>query len=169
MSTETSTSTSTPESPPTSRSEMNESPSGIGKSASGLGTVTVVSPENAGAAAYAAGAAASARTRKSAGGVRGARIARKHPACLVGERCRPFPFVARALTFEMSVPHPILVVEDDDDVRDAMVQVLEAEGYDAIPASDGEDALGRLEAGLAPCLILLDLMMPRMDGWQFIE
>jgi CheY-like chemotaxis protein len=73
------------------------------------------------------------------------------------------------LTFEMSVPHPILVVEDDDDVRDAMVQVLEAEGYDAIPASDGEDALGRLEAGLAPCLILLDLMMPRMDGWQFIE
>ena len=68
----------------------------------------------------------------------------------------------------MSAPHPILVVEDDHDVRDAMVQVLEAEGYDAIPATDGVDALGRLEAGLAPCLILLDLMMPRMDGWEFI-
>jgi CheY-like chemotaxis protein len=69
----------------------------------------------------------------------------------------------------MSAAHPILVVEDDHDVRDAMVQVLEAEGYAAVPASDGEDALERLDAGLAPCVILLDLMMPRMDGWQFIE
>jgi two-component system chemotaxis response regulator CheY len=70
---------------------------------------------------------------------------------------------------EMSAAHPILVVEDDHDVRDAMVQVLEAEGYAAVPATDGEDALERLDAGLAPCVILLDLMMPRLDGWQFIE
>jgi two-component system, chemotaxis family, chemotaxis protein CheY len=65
--------------------------------------------------------------------------------------------------------HPILVVEDDNDVRDAMVQVLQSEGYAAIPAVDGRDALERIEDGLAPCVILLDLMMPRMDGWQFIE
>ena len=64
---------------------------------------------------------------------------------------------------------PILVVEDDNDVRDAMVHVLQAEGYAAIPAVDGMDALERLRDGLAPCVILLDLMMPRMDGWQFIE
>jgi len=64
---------------------------------------------------------------------------------------------------------PILVVEDDNDVRDAMVHVLQAEGYAAIPAVDGMDALERLQDGLTPCVILLDLMMPRMDGWQFIE
>jgi len=65
--------------------------------------------------------------------------------------------------------HPILVVEDDNDVRDAMVQVLESEGYTAIPAADGVEALDRLSDGLQPCVILLDLMMPRMDGWQFME
>jgi two-component system chemotaxis response regulator CheY len=69
----------------------------------------------------------------------------------------------------MGRSRPILVVEDDHDVRDAMVQVLEAEGYEAVPAVDGLDALGRLQAGLEPCLILLDLMMPRMSGWQFME
>ena len=65
--------------------------------------------------------------------------------------------------------HSILVVEDDQDVREAMVQVLESEGYVAVPAGDGEEAVDRLRDGLEPCLILLDLMMPRMDGWQFIE
>jgi CheY-like chemotaxis protein len=42
---------------------------------------------------------------------------------------------------------PILVVEDDNDVRDAMVQVLQSEGYAAIPAVDGRDALERIEDG----------------------
>ena len=69
----------------------------------------------------------------------------------------------------MAPSGPILVVEDDEDVRDAMVHVLQAEGYEAVPAVDGEDALGHLQAGLEPCLILLDLMMPRMNGWQFLE
>jgi CheY-like chemotaxis protein len=69
----------------------------------------------------------------------------------------------------MPATHQILVVEDDNDVRDAMVQVLESEGYEAIPAVDGLDALARLDGGVAPSLILLDLMMPRMDGWAFIE
>ena len=63
----------------------------------------------------------------------------------------------------------ILVVEDDHDVRDAFVQVLQSDGYEAVPAGDGEDALTQLQSGLDPCLILLDLMMPRMNGWEFIE
>ncbi len=68
----------------------------------------------------------------------------------------------------MHSPHTILVVEDDLDVRDAMVQVLESAGYAAVAAGDGEDALAQLDGGLSPCVILLDLMMPRMDGWEFI-
>jgi CheY-like chemotaxis protein len=65
--------------------------------------------------------------------------------------------------------HPVLVVEDDADVREAMVQVLLAAGHEAVPAGDGQDALAQLDGGLEPCIILLDLMMPRMDGWAFIE
>ena len=63
----------------------------------------------------------------------------------------------------------VLVVEDDLDVRDAMVQVLESEGYEAVAAGDGMEALVQLDGGLQPCVILLDLMMPRMDGWEFLE
>jgi CheY-like chemotaxis protein len=74
-----------------------------------------------------------------------------------------------AVPARMDRARPILVVEDDDDVRDAMVEVLQAEGYETVPAVDGVEAVGHLEAGLEPCLILLDLMMPRMSGWQFIE
>jgi two-component system, chemotaxis family, chemotaxis protein CheY len=69
----------------------------------------------------------------------------------------------------MTSSHTILVVEDDHDVRDAFVQVLQSDGYEAVPACDGEEALTQLQGGLAPCLILLDLMMPRMNGWEFIE
>jgi CheY-like chemotaxis protein len=69
----------------------------------------------------------------------------------------------------MSSSHPVLVVEDDVDVREAMVQVLESAGHAAVSAGDGEEALAQLDGGVTPCLILLDLMMPRMDGWQFIE
>jgi len=69
----------------------------------------------------------------------------------------------------MPTSHPVLVVEDDTDVREAMVQVLESAGHPAVPAGDGQDALEQLDGGLIPCVILLDLMMPRMDGWEFIE
>jgi CheY-like chemotaxis protein len=65
--------------------------------------------------------------------------------------------------------HAVLVVEDDDDSRDALVAVLEAYGYVVCEATDGQDALDRLKAGYRPCSILLDLMMPRMDGWEFRE
>jgi CheY-like chemotaxis protein len=60
----------------------------------------------------------------------------------------------------------ILVVEDNDDVREMMAVTLELEGHDVATAVNGRDALEKLHAGRKPCLILLDLMMPVMNGWE---
>lgn len=65
--------------------------------------------------------------------------------------------------------HPVLVVEDDADIRDAMTGILESNGYSVCAASDGAEALAQLQAGSKPCMILLDLMMPIMDGWTFCQ
>ena len=63
---------------------------------------------------------------------------------------------------------PILVVDDDGDVREALSSVLESEGYDVVTAINGADALAHLRAATTtPCVILLDLMMPVMDGFRF--
>lgn len=62
---------------------------------------------------------------------------------------------------------PILLVEDTDDSREVMGALLEMEGYRVAYATDGRDALDRLERGLRPCLILLDVSMPRMNGIEF--
>ena len=64
---------------------------------------------------------------------------------------------------------PVLVVEDDADAREAMRSMLELHGYPVVTAADGSEALDRLRNGLKPCLILLDLMMPGMDGFQFVN
>ena len=61
----------------------------------------------------------------------------------------------------------ILVVEDNDDVREMMAVTLELEGHDVSTARNGRDALCKLRAGDKPCVILLDLMMPVMNGWEF--
>ena len=61
----------------------------------------------------------------------------------------------------------ILVVEDNDDVREMMTVTLELEGHKVIGAANGQEALDLLQHGLEPRLILLDLMMPVMTGWQF--
>lgn len=61
----------------------------------------------------------------------------------------------------------ILVVDDDRDIRDTLVDALECEGYEVISAVDGVDALERLRSeAQSPSLILLDLMMPRMNGLE---
>jgi len=60
----------------------------------------------------------------------------------------------------------VLVVDDDPDILDALSEILEVEGYDVQRARNGREALQRLEQGL-PDLVLLDLMMPVMDGWEF--
>jgi two-component system chemotaxis response regulator CheY len=62
---------------------------------------------------------------------------------------------------------PILLVEDHADLREAMTSLLEASGYAVVAAADGDEALDRLRRGTAPCLIVLDLEMPRKNGWEF--
>jgi CheY-like chemotaxis protein len=63
--------------------------------------------------------------------------------------------------------HKILAVDDDREARRALKELLELHGYDVATASDGRDALKQLRGGLAPCLILLDLRMAGMNGWEF--
>lgn len=62
---------------------------------------------------------------------------------------------------------PVLLVEDTEDSREVMEALLEIEGYRVVSATDGRDALDKLERGLQPCLILLDVSMPRMNGIEF--
>src|ERR1043166_6195918 len=62
---------------------------------------------------------------------------------------------------------PVLIVEDDHDIREVMKVLLESEGHQVVTAANGEEALLVLRTGINPCLILLDLMMPKMDGFQF--
>jgi CheY-like chemotaxis protein len=62
---------------------------------------------------------------------------------------------------------PILVIEDNDDVRDMMAVTLQLEGHRVVTASNGREALDLLHHGVEPCMILLDLMMPVMNGWEF--
>ena len=61
----------------------------------------------------------------------------------------------------------IFIIEDDRDTREMLGQFLELEGYHVETATNGQQALERLTGGLKACVILLDLMMPVMDGWQF--
>jgi CheY-like chemotaxis protein len=68
-----------------------------------------------------------------------------------------------------SCPHQILVVEDDEDIRDSLREALESDGYQVVTAEDGKEGLQALDEMPRPCLILLDLMMPVMNGWQFLE
>lgn len=62
----------------------------------------------------------------------------------------------------------VLVVDDDQDIRETVKEVLEDEGYDVDVAANGEEALARLQV-VSPGLILLDLSMPVMNGSAFAE
>ena len=68
-----------------------------------------------------------------------------------------------------SAAHPVLIVEDEEDIRDLVVELLTSQGYAVCVAGHGADALAQLRAGYKPCLILLDLTMPVMDGWTFCQ
>jgi CheY-like chemotaxis protein len=61
----------------------------------------------------------------------------------------------------------VFVVEDDLDTREMLCRFLELEGYSVESAANGRQALDRLRSGAGACVIVLDLMMPVMDGWQF--
>jgi CheY-like chemotaxis protein len=62
----------------------------------------------------------------------------------------------------------VLVVDDDPDILEALSEILEAEGFEIRRARNGKEALEKLEPD-PPQLILLDLMMPVMDGWEFAQ
>src|SRR5258706_7308950 len=61
----------------------------------------------------------------------------------------------------------LLLVEDDGELRSSLSELLLSDGYDVVQASNGSEALDRLRTTPTPDLILLDLMMPVKDGWQF--
>ena len=65
-------------------------------------------------------------------------------------------------------PRVILVVDDDDSVREALDAVLARPGRRIHAACDGEEALEVVERGVKPCLVLLDWVMPRVDGAAFL-
>lgn len=65
---------------------------------------------------------------------------------------------------------PVMVVEDDFEIRESIIEALEDLGYACTAAPNGEAALNALRrADPLPCLILLDMMMPVMDGRAFLE
>jgi CheY-like chemotaxis protein len=63
----------------------------------------------------------------------------------------------------------VLVVEDDRDLRESLCDALRLEGYEVVCVEHGAAALRHLDTGARPFVILLDLMMPVMDGWTFRE
>ena len=63
----------------------------------------------------------------------------------------------------------MLLVEDDAEVRSSVAEILELEGFAVDTAIHGQQALDKLRAGAAPCVLLLDLMMPVMNGLELLE
>ncbi len=63
----------------------------------------------------------------------------------------------------------LLLVEDDAELRQSLSELLRDSGFDVAVAENGLVALTYLEDSPPPCLVLLDLMMPVMNGWQFRE
>ncbi|HXU73942.1 MAG TPA: response regulator [Polyangia bacterium] len=61
--------------------------------------------------------------------------------------------------------HTVLVVDDDPDIRESLRTLLEDEGFVVRSAADGAEAVAMMEAE-PPCFVVLDLMMPIMDGWE---
>ncbi len=62
----------------------------------------------------------------------------------------------------------VLVIDDDEGIRVALAEILEMFGYHVAVAADGQEGVELLRLGLEPNVIVLDLMMPRMDGWAFL-
>jgi CheY-like chemotaxis protein len=67
----------------------------------------------------------------------------------------------------MSHPRWILIVDDDDDIREALSAVLAMNGYETVGAGDGLAGLEQIRARGRPALVLLDLRMPRLNGYDF--
>ena len=63
----------------------------------------------------------------------------------------------------------VLIVEDEVKTRDALIDLLQKDGREIVTAGDGQEAMECLAKGARPRVILLDLMMPRMNGWEFLR
>jgi CheY-like chemotaxis protein len=63
----------------------------------------------------------------------------------------------------------LLLVEDEDAIRSQLRELLEEEGYLVVEAHNGQEALAAMNDGLEPSMVLLDLMMPVMNGWELLE
>ena len=61
----------------------------------------------------------------------------------------------------------VLIIDDEEGIRETLQLALEFEGYDVHTAANGEEGLEVLDQIRRPCVILLDLMMPVMNGWEF--
>ena len=83
----------------------------------------------------------------------------------------PFPHGNTSAMILPNSPDNFLVVlvEDDDCIRMAFAEILESEGYEVLTFNNGREAIEGLMGFEEPCLILLDWMMPEMNGAQFLE
>ena len=68
----------------------------------------------------------------------------------------------------MSNSHRILIVEDDPDTRAGLYQILTQEGFSVLTADNGQQALDLLERGIRPNLMVVDLMLPRVTGFDLL-
>jgi CheY-like chemotaxis protein len=62
----------------------------------------------------------------------------------------------------------VLIVEDDEDIRNDLSMILKVKGFEVAASANGEEALARLLAGERPSVIVLDMRMPVMNGWEFL-
>jgi CheY-like chemotaxis protein len=69
----------------------------------------------------------------------------------------------------MGSPRSILIVEDDETIRETIAELLQGEGFRVLTAGDGKRGLELLHACQDAALVLLDLWMPVMNGWEFLE
>jgi CheY-like chemotaxis protein len=69
----------------------------------------------------------------------------------------------------MSPGKRLLIVEDNNIAREGLTLLLRREGYEVVQAADGEQALACLRSGPRPDLILLDMLLPVLDGWHFLQ
>jgi len=83
---------------------------------------------------------------------------------LDGGRSLRVPLAQRSIS-----AHEVLLVDDDLSTREALTDLLHDRGYSVTAAADGREALNYLRDASPPGIIILDLMMPVMDGWQFLE
>jgi CheY-like chemotaxis protein len=73
------------------------------------------------------------------------------------------------VTDSQSVGETVLIVENDFAARESIAVLLKRRGYTALTAKDGAAALALLASWVQPDLIILDMLMPRVDGWKFLD